>query len=668
MLSKLLVVAVAALLLVAIGDGGTALAAYPGGNGKIAYESAVEGNFEIFVMNADGTGQTNVSNDATAGGNNRDPVWSPDGTKIAFSRAGEGHMNVWVMNADGSAQVNLTPGAATADGTFGAEPTWSPDGTKIAYNSGGSIFVMDASGAGKVRLTPIGEADAQPAWSPDGAKIAFVRQGDIWVMGAVGSGRTALASSARGEFRPEWSPDGARIAYDRDGQIWAMNADGSGQTQLTGDAIGETGSEPAWSPDGTKIVFASNGNGAPNGHDVFVMNADGTGITRLDTPVPASDLDPSWQPVGLPTLAIGDANVGEGDAGTAVASFEVTLSSPSTTSVAVSYATADGTATAPGDYAAASGTLTFAPGETRKTVVVAVAGDAVDESDEVFFVDLSAPANATLADARGAGTIVDDDVVDSTAPSIVVSTPTNGAAYALGANVIADYSCSDEVGGSGVASCDGTVADGAAIDTSSPGAHSLSVVATDRAGNRSSVTVGYTVERSNALPLASFTYAPSAPTAADTVTFDASGSSDPDGDPLKYEWAVDGAPVGTGVTISRTFSAGTHTVQLTVSDGRGGSASTSATVTVSAWTVDGELAMLIAKVETWRLSPAARLAVLASLYTVRSWLADGRPGACLLLGTYRTAVEVARFFGLITRPQAAEITTSVNRIRRALLC
>lgn len=68
--------------------GGSALGAHPGGNGKIAYESAVEGNFEIFVMSADGSGKVNVSNDPTPSGNNRDPVWSPNGKKIAFSRAG----------------------------------------------------------------------------------------------------------------------------------------------------------------------------------------------------------------------------------------------------------------------------------------------------------------------------------------------------------------------------------------------------------------------------------------------------------------------------------------------------------------------------------------------------------------------------------------------------
>ena len=100
------------------------------------------------------------------------------------------------------------------------------------------------------------------------------------------------------EKGPDWSPNGSQIVYQRAAQIWSMNADGSGQTALTG-GINETGQLPAWSPDGTKIVFDSNGFTAPNGYDIFVMNADGTNETRIDT-APTADLDPSWQPIARP--------------------------------------------------------------------------------------------------------------------------------------------------------------------------------------------------------------------------------------------------------------------------------------------------------------------------------------------------------------------------------
>ena len=99
-------------------------------------------------------------------------------------------------------------------------------------------------------------------------------------MNANGSGLTPLAVNFPAERSPDWSPDGSKIVYERGGQIWSMNANGSGQVALTGGA-GEAGTLPAWSPDGTKIVFDSNAFTAPNGYDIFVMNPDGTGVTRL---------------------------------------------------------------------------------------------------------------------------------------------------------------------------------------------------------------------------------------------------------------------------------------------------------------------------------------------------------------------------------------------------
>jgi hypothetical protein len=112
-------------------------------------------------------------------------------------------------------------------------------------------------------------------------------------------------------------------------------------------------------------------------------------------------------------LSIDDVSVPEGDAGTTDATFTVSLSAPSGQAVTVDFATVDDTATDPGDYASASGTLTFAPGETEKTVTVAVNGDTLVEPDESFFVNLSnATGGATIADDQGVGTIVNDDVVD----------------------------------------------------------------------------------------------------------------------------------------------------------------------------------------------------------------------------------------------------------------
>jgi hypothetical protein len=110
-----------------------------------------------------------------------------------------------------------------------------------------------------------------------------------------------------------------------------------------------------------------------------------------------------------PSLAVSDALVTEGDSGTKNALFTVSLSAASAGPVTVDYASADGSAKAPADYTATTGTRTFAAGELSKQVAVAVVGDALDELHETYSLDLSNPVGATLGDARGAGTILDND-------------------------------------------------------------------------------------------------------------------------------------------------------------------------------------------------------------------------------------------------------------------
>jgi len=110
-----------------------------------------------------------------------------------------------------------------------------------------------------------------------------------------------------------------------------------------------------------------------------------------------------------PTVAINSVSVAEGDSGTTNAVFTVTLSAPSSQTVTVDYATADGVAMSPGDYASTSGTVTFPPFDTSQQITVPVNGDLLDESDETFFVNLSNPTNTTISDGQGVGTIIDDD-------------------------------------------------------------------------------------------------------------------------------------------------------------------------------------------------------------------------------------------------------------------
>ncbi|MDD1698511.1 MAG: hypothetical protein LUQ36_09115, partial [Methanoregula sp.] len=126
---------------------------------KIAYTNTSTN--DVYVMNAGGTGVVRLT---TATGWDDSPAWSPDGTKIAFSSIRDGYFNIYVMNADGSGQTSL--------GTTGSDthPAWSPDGTKIAFERTlafqTAIYGMNADGSGQAPLT--GTGCARPAWSPDG--------------------------------------------------------------------------------------------------------------------------------------------------------------------------------------------------------------------------------------------------------------------------------------------------------------------------------------------------------------------------------------------------------------------------------------------------------------------------------------------------------------------
>jgi len=223
--------------------------------------------------------------------------------RIAFSSNRDGFLAIYVMHADGSDVTRVTNKHQLA-----YEPAWSPDGTRLAFTvyhdrtSYGEIHVINADGSAPTRLTQNTAGDGQPAWSPSGDQLAFTSTRDgnseIYVMSTDGSAPTRLTRHPGADADPAWSPDGTRLAFTstRDGnsEIYVMNTDGSAPTRLTRHPSADA--DPAWSPDGTRLAFTSTRDGEIN--HLYIMQSDDTDVTRLTKSTVEHDYMPTWSPDG----------------------------------------------------------------------------------------------------------------------------------------------------------------------------------------------------------------------------------------------------------------------------------------------------------------------------------------------------------------------------------
>jgi dipeptidyl aminopeptidase/acylaminoacyl peptidase len=194
----------------------------------------------------------------------RGPDWSPDGSKIAFISDRDGDYEIYVIDADGTNVTQLTRNTAWDRG-----PDWSPDGSKIAFHSDRDsdfeIYVMDADGTNVTQLTRNTAWDRGPDWSPDGSKIAFYSDRDndyeIYVMDADGSNVVKLTKTLSPIInqKPAWSPDGKKIAFmsDRDGdnEIYVVDAGGTNVRQLTNNTADEWGPDWCWASTVEQVEF-----------------------------------------------------------------------------------------------------------------------------------------------------------------------------------------------------------------------------------------------------------------------------------------------------------------------------------------------------------------------------------------------------------------------------
>ncbi len=406
---------------------------------RIAFGSVRNGdNHDIFVMDSDGGNELRLTTELAY---DDQPVWSPDGATLAFISDRNGNFDIYTMPGSGGIPTRITNSPA-ADGF----PAWSPDGARLAFVRGDlrnpssfEIFVMNADGSNQMRLTNDSVIDGVPSWSPDGTKIVFMSGGssvfdpnsfEIYVMNADGTNRTRLTNNTIVDGQPSYSPDGTKILFARgdalspDGiEIFVMNVNGLGAVRLTNNSV--TDGFPAWSQDGARIVFARGSISAETAVELYAMNADGSNQTKLTTNA-ALDWFPSWQPLPPPPsqlqLSAATYSVSEGSGST---TFTVTRTGGTTDTATVRYATSDtaganncnavtGAASERCDYETAGGTLTFATGETAKTVSILLVDDAFAEGSETFTVTLSNAAGGGVSlgsPATATVTITDNDSV-----------------------------------------------------------------------------------------------------------------------------------------------------------------------------------------------------------------------------------------------------------------
>jgi len=258
-------------------------------------------NGHIWIMNADTTGKTQIT---FGSGDDDHPAWSNNYKKVVFSSNRNGAWELFAVNADGTGLKKLT---TTAGGSQDLNASWAPDGARIYFSRltpdpataswRSQIYSVNPDGTGLTKISNETTAALYyPSVSPDGNKIAVVRlplgaawdDARLYTMNIDGTGLTMLTDGWLGDSQPAWSPDGTKVAFTcRAGltayrDICVVNADGTDRKGIV--TLPGQQENPSFSRDGSSIVFESY---ASSSGTLFSVKPDGSGTVQL-----TSNLDP----------------------------------------------------------------------------------------------------------------------------------------------------------------------------------------------------------------------------------------------------------------------------------------------------------------------------------------------------------------------------------------
>ena len=286
-------VAIAAFITLAFAH--AASAAFPGPNGRIAFESGGR----IFTMRPNGERQRRIT-----GRDSWEPAFSANGRWVVFVARGRGgNTDLYKVRSDGSHKVRLTHSPADE-----MTPSFSPGGRMIVFARRNDLdlgrfdlWKMRAGGGHKRRLTrtPGSSRDSySPQYSPNGRRIVFVKDADLVIMRADGSRAHRITRTRHvSESHPDFAPDGSRIVFSRhsarrvDQEVFSVRANGSHLRRLTRSKAHDT--FPTFSPRGGRIAFSSDRQRPDGSFLLYTMRADGSGLRRI-TGGHIAEQNPSW--------------------------------------------------------------------------------------------------------------------------------------------------------------------------------------------------------------------------------------------------------------------------------------------------------------------------------------------------------------------------------------